>query len=100
MSKEETAEIIRYNGRNFVNLMFLLKWFEEKKFKLLFVKFTEEAETCLRVDETIFKVENRFRCTKDTPVGLLSKIVLVIKQEPFSASFRFQFCFLEFKRDC
>ncbi len=35
----------------------------------------------------MLKVESRFRCTKEN-VGLLSKIINVIKQEPYSASFR------------
>jgi hypothetical protein len=47
----------------------------------------EEAKPCLQVNELIFNVENRYRCTKESK-GLLTKIVQVIKQEPFTASFR------------
>ncbi|CAF0707115.1 unnamed protein product [Brachionus calyciflorus] len=61
LSKDETEEILKYN---------------------------REAQTCLQVNELILKIDNRVRCTKDC-VGLLSKIVAVIKKEPFSASFRF-----------
>jgi hypothetical protein len=45
---------------------------------------------CLQVSEDVLKMEPRLRCTKEK-VGLLSKIVYVIKQEPFSASFRLVF---------
>ena len=42
------------------------------------------------MSEDVLKMEPRLRCTKEK-VGLLSKIVHVIKQEPFSASFRLVF---------
>lgn len=50
--------------------------------------YNREASPCLQVDESMLKVENRLGCTKEK-TGLLSKIVQVIKQEPFSDSFRF-----------
>lgn len=53
-----------------------------------FIFLIEEIHSCLQVSEEVLKVETRLRCTKEK-VGLLSKIVQVIKQEPFSASFRF-----------
>ena len=46
-----------------------------------------EAIPSLKFSEETLVVERRLRCTKEK-VGLLSKIVKVIKQEPFSASFR------------
>jgi Trpc4-associated protein len=52
------------------------------------LNYNKTCHPCLKVDEQILRVENKFRCTKEK-VGLLSKIVQVIKQEPFSASFRF-----------
>jgi hypothetical protein len=60
LSKEENEEILKYNS---------------------------EAPAILKVNENIIKVDNRLRCTNEK-IGLLSKIVTVIKQEPFSASFR------------
>lgn len=50
--------------------------------------FLGEAPLCLQVNESMLKIDNRVRCTKSNE-GLLSKIVSVIKKEPFSASFRF-----------
>ena len=51
------------------------------------IYFEGEAHACLQVPEASLKVEVRLGCTKEQ-VGLLTKIVQVIKQEPFSASFR------------
>lgn len=50
--------------------------------------FSGEVQACLQVPEDQLKVDHRLRCTKEK-AGLLSKIVQVIKREPFSASFRF-----------
>lgn len=52
------------------------------------VKYNKNAPSCLQVQGSMLKIEPRLVCTKEK-IGLLSKIVKVIKQEPFSDSFRF-----------
>jgi len=52
------------------------------------LQYNHEALPSLRCDDEALMVDCKLRCTRDK-VGLLSKIVHVIKQEPFSASFRF-----------
>jgi hypothetical protein len=82
LSKEETEEIIGYNGM-------CLEFFLPIHIRL-FKKFYFSAVTipCLRWPEESLMVDHKLRCTKDK-VGLLSKIVAVIKQEPPTASFRY-----------
>ena len=54
----------------------------------------EQASSCLKVNEASLRVEPAcLHCSNgaeddDDDIGLLSKIVNVIKQEPFSTEFR------------
>ena len=56
----------------------------------MFLKFifSGGAIDSLKIPEVNLRIEKKFRCTKGE-VGLLTKIVDVIKKEPYPASFRF-----------
>jgi hypothetical protein len=84
LSKEETQEILKYNS--VFDYFFKVVTINKKQSPF----FAGETIPCLRWPEESLMVDHKLRCTKDK-VGLLSKIVDVIKQEPSTASFRYSF---------